>query len=408
MEAMDSATQTPTEPSRPRAEERRFTRRPDRRWIAGVAGGIADGAAVPVWVVRLAFVLATPFGGLGPVAYAFCWWLIPRSDLPESAAQRTARRFPQAPLWLGVGLLSLGVLLFAGQLGWLRPPVLAGLVLIAIGVLLFIREPSEGAAGPAERPVPATPAEHTARREPLGNDLPPATLPAAVHRPRRRREPSFLGPLTLGLGLVAVSVGALLDLAGAVSFEFVEAAGVLLLALGVGMAIGGFVGRARWLVVPVILVAPIALAASVLHIDLDDGIGERVVTVEALDRTVVQRLAAGDLTIDLTRLDPGASGRVVVELGAGKLTLDVPDDMKVDLQGELGFGTIEHVSSKLSRRGLLYELPNAQPQEAGFGQSLAWEDPTGTGSIEIVADVSAAAVRINHVDRSATLGQEDR
>jgi hypothetical protein len=123
---------------------------------------------------------------------------------------------------------------------------------------------------------------------------------------------------------------------------------------------------------------------------------------------VVQRLAAGDLTIDLTRLDPGASGRVVVELGAGKLTLDVPDDMKVDLQGELGFGTIEHVSSKLSRRGLLYELPNAQPQEAGFGQSLAWEDPTGTGSIEIVADVSAAAVRINHVDRSATLGQEDR
>src|SRR5687768_4605045 len=126
-------------------ERARWSRRPDHRWIAGVASGIADHAAVPAWVVRVAFVVATPLAGVGAIAYGFLWWLMPRSDLAESAARRTARRYPQAPIWLGVGLVAFGALLFAGQAGWLNRSVVIALGLIAVGALLFMREPATGA-----------------------------------------------------------------------------------------------------------------------------------------------------------------------------------------------------------------------------------------------------------------------
>ena len=40
------------------------------RWIAGVAGGIAEHFGIPSWVVRILFLLAALVGGMGIVAYA--------------------------------------------------------------------------------------------------------------------------------------------------------------------------------------------------------------------------------------------------------------------------------------------------------------------------------------------------
>lgn len=388
-------------------ERARWSRRPDHRWIAGVASGIADHAAVPVWVVRVAFVVATPLAGVGAIAYGFLWWLMPRSDLAESAARRTARRYPQAPIWLGVGLVAVGALLFAGQAGWLNRTVVIALGLIAVGALLFMREPATGAEptrGADETGAPlAMPAPPVADRE---ADLPPASLPGSsrrVDRKRRPRDRSFLGPLTLGIGLVVIAVAALLDLAGAFSFTFPQAAALLLLVLGVGMTIGGFVGRARWLVLPVLLIAPVALVLTVLHIDLDDGIGERTVTIRSLDEPVERRLGGGEMTLDLLDLRPGESGSLQLHVGVGVLTLNIPDDITVELTGSVGLGTTQTLFSRMSPSDV-HRCCRYTEARGGFAQPIRWassqREGSTPGTVRIQATVSIGAVRINHVDRS--------
>src|SRR6266516_175319 len=136
MRSMDEPATTPT-------QVRRWSRRSTDRWFAGVASGVADGLDVEPWVVRLGFVVGTVIGGVGVLVYAFLWWLLPRRDLPDSAAQRMSTRFPGAPTWLGVGLLVVGVMLFAGQLGWWRPSLVFAFLLIGLGVLLFRGQTSE-------------------------------------------------------------------------------------------------------------------------------------------------------------------------------------------------------------------------------------------------------------------------
>ena len=47
------------------------------RMVAGVAAGVAEDLDVDVVVVRIALVVLTFLGGLGPVAYVAGWLLIP-------------------------------------------------------------------------------------------------------------------------------------------------------------------------------------------------------------------------------------------------------------------------------------------------------------------------------------------
>ncbi len=380
----------------------RWTRRAQRRWVAGVASGISDHASVPAWVVRLGFVVATPIGGLGPIAYAFLWWLLPRDDLPESAAQRTARRFPQAPLWLGVALVAGGLLLFTGQLGWLQPSVVLAIGLIAIGALLFLRGPDDHepslVPGLAHAPTVAAAPGITSE-----TNLPPASLPASSRRLVRRREHSFLGPLTLGVGLLLAAIAALLELSDVITFSLAQAAALLLLVIGVGMAVGGFVGRARWLVVPALAIAPFALVLTVLHVDLSDGFGDPTVTVVALDEPVERRLAGGDMTVDLIDLRRGESGTIRVHVGAGMMTLNIPDDITVDLSGSVGVGTTQHLYSRITRGGT-HSCCRFTEARGGLAQPIRWvatpRGGTTPGIVRIEATVSVGAIRINHVDRS--------
>ena len=71
-------------------ETPRLVRRKDHRLFAGVAGGLADHFGVsPAWF-RLGFAISFFVAGSGLAAYLLLWFLIPRLDLPSSAAQRMA------------------------------------------------------------------------------------------------------------------------------------------------------------------------------------------------------------------------------------------------------------------------------------------------------------------------------
>jgi signal transduction histidine kinase/phage shock protein PspC (stress-responsive transcriptional regulator) len=137
----------------PGARTRLPLRRPTRgRWFGGVAAGVAAHLAIPVPLVRAAFVVLTPLGGVGLVLYVFWWVCVPCGD-PADAAQesrpsalsRLARRQPDAPVrrWpvtdvaVGVLLVAVAVVLVAARsgvdvgVGWVLPVLvlLAGLAL---------------------------------------------------------------------------------------------------------------------------------------------------------------------------------------------------------------------------------------------------------------------------------------
>ena len=58
---------------------RKLYRARDGAWIAGVARGLADWLGVPVWLVRLLWILTLAPGGVpGLLLYVICWVVIPR------------------------------------------------------------------------------------------------------------------------------------------------------------------------------------------------------------------------------------------------------------------------------------------------------------------------------------------
>jgi signal transduction histidine kinase len=87
------------------------------RLVAGVAVGLAHHLRLPVWVVRLAFVVLAFAGGIGIVLYAAFWAVIPLDsddpsiDLATARSSDTARLLALAAVVVGIGLLmaALGV-----------------------------------------------------------------------------------------------------------------------------------------------------------------------------------------------------------------------------------------------------------------------------------------------------------
>lgn len=143
----------------PRAPLRRVN---DGRMIAGVAAALARHLGVSVGLVRLAFVVAALFSGVGALAYGALWVLVPRAEAPVALAPglETASRRGMRPVRVALpkpddGLLISGGLLVVGLLwlfvsggtvpaGIFWPAVIGGAGVIVIW--LQVDERSESAA----------------------------------------------------------------------------------------------------------------------------------------------------------------------------------------------------------------------------------------------------------------------
>lgn len=438
-------------------EVRRWTRRPTDRWFAGVASGLADGLDVEPWVMRLGFVVATMVGGVGVLLYAFLWWLLPRRDLPDSVAQRMAKRFPGAPTWLGVGLLVVGVMLFAGQLGWWRPSLVFAFLLIGLGVLLFRGSGTEALPPPGS--PPPGPSEELPGEDPFLPTQPVQSVerPAAPSPPQdarerwflglvggalalgllamvrlmqqgdlqdiggevallilagvllvaglivRRRQPkergrSFLSPLAIGVALLALGIAALLDLVGALSLTVGGGFALVLLVLGAGLCVGAWYGRARWLILPAIVLAPVALLATVITIPLDQGFGDRSFAVTRADQLPASyAIAGGTLIVDLTKLPPGIDpASISAEVGAGTLQIIVPEGAYVSVTGDVGIGTYQVVGLERRKHYLVY-----RDERSRGGVDLTIDDtiegPGADRPIQLSVHASAGEVRIERM-----------
>ena len=126
---------------------RRAYRPAERRLVGGVATGLADHLGVPVLYVRLAFIVATWFQGVGVIAYLLLWRFLPlqRPDLSpglESATRRGLRSGSRTgpteiTQTIALGAVGIGVLLLIQSTGrgindGLFGPLLVGVVGVAV------------------------------------------------------------------------------------------------------------------------------------------------------------------------------------------------------------------------------------------------------------------------------------
>ena len=139
--------ETPPEEPRPGGPDvlRRST---SKRLVAGVAGGISERFDIDVTIVRVAFVVAACFWGLGAVIYLAMWALVPpdkEPDRPEGADPEV----PAGTSWMTYVLLTAALVLglILSSVWWGGPRWGGGLglgwVLVLFGVVVVaLRRPT--------------------------------------------------------------------------------------------------------------------------------------------------------------------------------------------------------------------------------------------------------------------------
>src|ERR1041385_2779707 len=351
-------TQEPPAPGRGPGY-RRLVRRVDHKMIAGVAAGLGDYFAVDPVLFRVLFVVLTVAGGLGIFLYALLWWITPVAGdegAPpaggrEPTLERVVQRLKASPTWVGIVLLVIGGLAVANGIGFWHPAIFWGVVLIALGVLLFRQaegpedSPRSLTDTPVQAPLPGQtpPPEGSAYG---GSPLPPpgaAMVGTAPSPPRRRRQRSALGWITVGALIIGLGVAALLDSSGTVNVAPGQYVALALGVLGLGLLVGAWWGRARWLIIPGVLLIPAVLVASLVNVPLRGGFGQRFFRPQATaDVPTAYRLSAGEIQIDLRQLAVQAQPvDVTATVGAGHIEVFAPAGVQLVVHARAGAGQID-------------------------------------------------------------------
>jgi hypothetical protein len=204
--------------------------------------------------------------------------------------------------------------------------------------------PGTAAPAPAAVPPPAWSPPPPAWTPPPPAAYAPAAAPV-------RKERSGLGLATFGTAFLAVGVASLLDLLGVIDVTLVQYLALGLSVLAVGLLLGAWVGRARWLAVPALLLVPFVLVASLVTVPFKGGFADRhIAPVSIAGGSAIYHLVAGRLAIDLTQLEPtGASAQAAsaavanirATVVAGEITVIVPRTASVHVHASVGAGTLD-------------------------------------------------------------------
>jgi phage shock protein PspC (stress-responsive transcriptional regulator) len=365
-------------------------RRPfDDRAFAGVASGLARRFSVnPAWF-RVAFVLLALAGGVGFLLYGLGWLLIPDEGSDRSIAENLVDGFDGSNTSMVIGVILVGIAAVIIMSGFSLIPgkFVVAAVLMVIGVLLYrgdlasSKPPVESPARSDEGPEDAPADDDTESGEYDDGEPPPvdeeaespemtdeetqvspsavmaptvATITAPVAaasrpHPRPRKPRSILGQLTLAALLLVLGGLALLDAADVLYPDPLHYLAAAVGVIGGGLLVGTLFGRARWLVVIGLVLAPfLFLAGFVSEWSFSGEVGERYVQVrtiadlEAVDYQYDH--AAGVLELDLRRFEaPSARYPISIDarVSAGELRIWLPGDARAVVTGSAGLGSVE-------------------------------------------------------------------
>lgn len=394
---MEQHTTTTTERSGQSGSE--YVRPQDGRVLAGVAQGLANRLDLPVWLPRAFFVVCAFFGGLGFALYAAGWALMRSEDETESPAERFFGDVSSSRSWIGIGLIFLAALILLDNLTFLSGGVVWAAGLLVLGILLYSGKISAGGGQKPEESkegvqqmttttdhTPETKSDSVSGDSPAGGGTPPTPtptppiLPPSASKPKER---SLLGRLTIGAMLIGMGVLALLDNIETlpIAAEPRHYLALAVVILGTGLVVGGFAGRARWLIIVGAILVPTLMFSPVFEYDWNSDTFDEFVAPVTFDQVqMTYNHDVGNLVIDLTDLPwDGQTIDLTANVDAGNLEIRVPADV----------GIVGEASVDVGRVG----APGRE--SAGLGDpTLEFNEPGELGTVYLNATVDVGNIDI--------------
>ncbi|HVK21082.1 MAG TPA: PspC domain-containing protein [Actinokineospora sp.] len=390
-------------------------RRPRRgRKIAGVAAALGDRYGIDPVIVRVAFVVATFYGGAGILFYLLGWLMLAEQDdevSPIEALHGKGRSSSSGPFTI---LLAAALI---PAFWWFFDSDYSGVlsIFVVFGLVFLLHKsrahlgspgvpPSVGeatttyatyGAEPTAQPTvvwdPIQPAPYGTEPQqppawdPLGAapfawDLPepsgqePEPLPPA---PRHRK--SKIGLVTVAFAFLAV--GAAVVAAPSAGWLTVpHMIGVVLGILGLGLVASAFSGGARGLIGLVVPLAFVGVAMTTVWPDgfSRDRLGDISVTPTSIAEVQDSyERDIGSVTLDLRQLPNSGEISTRAEVDAGDVTVIVPENADVTVKCEVGVGDVDCLGET----------------HDGFGDAIKVEDsngPDGEGGLKIELDAEVS------------------
>ena len=392
---MEQNTDTAAE-SQGTQRAKKLVRPLDGRVLAGVSQALANRYDVPLWDIRVLFVLTTFADGLGIALYAAGWLLIRSEDEAEAPVQRFLGGASKPRAWIGIILIFVAAAIFLDAVTFVSAGVLWAAGLLLIGVLLYtgkieipIRvsgDNKEGVQRMTTTDTPVSEAADTSGDSPAGGGTPPTPTPAAPTTPPvRPRSRSILGRLTFGFMLLGVGVLAVLDNIVAIPID-AEPRHYMALAvttLGLGLIVGSIWGRARWLILLSVVLVPTLLFSPAFEIDwTSDNFNVEHEPHLFSEIQASYDLDVGNMVIDLRELDwDGQTVRITARVDFGNLEIHIPTTVGIK-------GTASVDVGRVSANGR---------ESSGIGNPTLDFDETGDfGTVILDAQVDFGNIEIDH------------
>lgn len=382
---------------------RRLRRAPEST-IAGVAAGVAHFYQLDVNLVRIAFCVATLFGGFGLFAYLAAWVLIPDTTNtdPRPVVINGGASLVFGALAGGAAVMAVfGSGPFIG--GFLGPALLIGLGLYLLNQRqLSLSPPAPSPTqqpGGAEPPPPgafAATSTSTATAGPTRFNDPPggqaiawgSIITESDRRPSDPRPEERRAPVTaVTLAVAAIAVGALLALGQTTGLNLTATAvfATLVAIIGAGLVAGAFISRAPALYFfGLLALAGLAMSPAVDAIHRH-GFGHRShLVTDAADLQPAYHLGVGELIIDLRQGEPSEDTKLDITVGVGTVRLYVPDTITLDLDARTGLGELTGPDGRVEN-GPRARLRSVYPGREG-APVLTVDASVRLGTVEVHRD----------------------
>ncbi|MFJ6198473.1 PspC domain-containing protein [Micromonospora sp. NPDC092111] len=224
---------------------------------------------------------------------------------------------------------------------------------------------------------------------PYAGSYPPPPVPPAprVKPPKKPKERSALGAVTFSLIFLALGVVAILDLLGAFPIGAAGYFAAVVATIGLGLLVGTWFGRARWLIaLGLVAAAALGVATVTESYDRIRGVDGAVTWAPTSARELADRYenSFGDATLDLRAVDfAGHDTDVTVVVNFGAATVVVPPNVDVTAVTDVKAGESTVFGTRTAGlEGRARKITDLGPDGAGGGK-LRLTIHVNAGNLEV-------------------------